>query len=61
METIAKRIGVEELERHAHICPEAYQHLDSRKSHRTAFVENRRYRASLLALSLVALAVNLPL
>jgi type VI secretion system protein ImpK len=58
METIAKRIGLEELERVAHICPEAYQYLDSRNLIEPPSSKIGAIALAFLALSLVALAVN---
>jgi type VI secretion system protein ImpK len=58
METIAKRIGIEDLERVAHICPEAYQYLDSRNLIEPASSKIGAIALAFLALSLVALAVN---
>jgi type IV/VI secretion system ImpK/VasF family protein len=58
METIAKRIGVEGLERVAHICPEAYKHVDSRNLIDPASSKIGAIALAFLALTLVALAVN---
>jgi type IV/VI secretion system ImpK/VasF family protein len=58
METIAKRIGVEDLERHAHICPEAYQYLNSLNLIEPPSSKIGAIALTFLALSLVALAVN---
>ena len=58
METIAKRIGVEGLERVAHICPEAYKYVDSRNLIEPASSKIGAIALAFLALTLVALAVN---
>ena len=58
METIAKRIGVEGLERVAHICPEAYKYVDSRNLIDPASSKIGAIALAFLALTLVALAVN---
>ena len=58
METIAKRIGVEGLERVAHICPEAYKYVDSRNLIEAASSKIGAIAVAFLALTLVALAVN---
>ncbi|HVQ21499.1 MAG TPA: DotU family type IV/VI secretion system protein [Terrimicrobiaceae bacterium] len=57
-ETIAKRIGVEGLERVAHICPEAYKYVDSRNLIEPASSKIGAIALAFLALTLVALAVN---
>jgi type VI protein secretion system component VasF len=57
-ETIAKRIGVEGLERVAHICPEAYKYVDSRNLIDPASSKIGAIALAFLALTLVALAVN---
>jgi type IV/VI secretion system ImpK/VasF family protein len=58
METIAKRIGVEGLERVAHICPEAYKYVDARNLIEPASSKIGAIALAFLALTLVALAVN---
>ena len=58
METVAKRIGVDELNKVARICPEAYEHLDSRNLIEPPGSRIGAIALAFLALSLVALAVN---
>ena len=58
METVAKRIGVDELNKVARICPEAYEHLDSRNLIESPGSRIGAIALAFLALSLVALAVN---
>jgi hypothetical protein len=58
METVAKRIGVDELSKVARICPEAYEHLDARNLIESPGSRIGAIALAFLALSLVALAVN---
>ena len=58
METLAKRIGVADLERAARICPEAYKHLDTRNLIEPPSAKIAAMALAFLALSVVALAVN---
>ena len=58
METMAKRLGVADLERAARICPEAYKHLDTRNLIEQPSAKIGALALAFLALSIVALAVN---
>jgi type VI secretion system protein ImpK len=58
METLAKRIGVADLERAARICPEAYKHLDTRNLIEPPSSKIGAMALAFLGLSVVALAVN---
>jgi type IV/VI secretion system ImpK/VasF family protein len=58
METLAKRIGVADLERAARICPEAYKHLDTRNLIERPSAKIGAMALAFLGLSIVALAVN---
>jgi type IV/VI secretion system ImpK/VasF family protein len=58
METVAKRIAVDELNKAARICPEAYEHVDSRNLIEPPGSRIGAIALAFLALSLVALAVN---
>jgi type VI protein secretion system component VasF len=58
METLAKRIGVADLERAGRICPEAYKYLDTRNLIERASAKIGAMALAFLGLSIVALAVN---
>jgi type VI secretion system protein ImpK len=58
MESMAKRIGVADLERAGRICPEAYKHLDTRNLIEPPSAKIGAMALAFLGLSLVALAVN---
>jgi type VI secretion system protein ImpK len=58
METVAKRIGVQNLEYVARICPEAYQFVDARNLIEPPGSKIGAIALACLGLSIVALAVN---
>jgi type IV/VI secretion system ImpK/VasF family protein len=58
METLAKRIGVADLERAGRICPEAYKYLDTRNLIERPSAKIGAMALAFLGLSIVVLAVN---